>query len=86
MIEDLDANGDPLSKISLSFLLFVHPDSSTCDIPSIMQPLQSCKTLPAGQWYEEPVIVEAASEHEHLQWVKIIFLLTFGWSQMKFQY
>ncbi|XP_072040587.1 integrin beta-like protein A [Amphiura filiformis] len=61
MIEDLDQNGDPMSFISMSFLLYVHPDSTTCEVPTIKQPLDGCKTIPVGEPYEQIVVVESAS-------------------------
>ena len=61
MIEDLDAFGDPLSRVSLSFLLEVAPDSSTCRQPVIVAPKSTCKTIPVNELFQDTIIAEAAT-------------------------
>ncbi|XP_072023627.1 uncharacterized protein [Amphiura filiformis] len=61
VIEDLDENDNPKSKVSLSFLLEVSPDSSTCNRPRIVAPGKSCTTIPVNEHYEMTIIAEAAT-------------------------
>ncbi|XP_072040586.1 uncharacterized protein [Amphiura filiformis] len=76
MIEDLlvDQNGEvvqpiePLSKVSLSFLLQVAPDDSTCKGPRIITPSPgSCKTITVGELYRDTVVAEAATDLLYIQ-------------------
>ena len=61
MIEDLDANDNPLSRISLSFLLNVSLDDSTCKSPRILEPTWKCRTIPVNQRHELTITAEAAT-------------------------
>ncbi|XP_072023638.1 uncharacterized protein [Amphiura filiformis] len=60
MIEDLDENGNPRSKISLSFLLRISPDTTTCDRPAIIEPKYDCQSIPVGKRFEMKVEAYAA--------------------------
>ncbi|XP_072024321.1 uncharacterized protein [Amphiura filiformis] len=61
MIEDLDQYGDPLSKVSLSFLLNVSSDSTTCEVPKIIEPVKSCRTVQVNQHLHIDVVAQAAT-------------------------
>ncbi|XP_072023626.1 uncharacterized protein [Amphiura filiformis] len=61
VIEDLDENDQPKSRVSLSFLLNVSPNSKTCDKPRIVAPGKSCTTIPVNEQYEMTIVAEAAT-------------------------
>ncbi|XP_072024319.1 uncharacterized protein [Amphiura filiformis] len=61
MIEDFDRFGDPLSRISLSFLLNVSSDNSKCEAPKIISPEKGCKAIVTNQPFELNVLAKAAS-------------------------
>ncbi|XP_072023640.1 uncharacterized protein [Amphiura filiformis] len=76
MIEDLDQNGNPRSKISLSFLLRISPDTTTCNIPEIKEPKFDCKSIPINKRFEMKVVAEAATESQTIDRIDIHNKLT----------
>ena len=60
MIEDLDDQRQPLSKVSLSFLLYVDPDNSDCAGPKILTP-NVCKTIVVDQSFTMDVVAETSN-------------------------
>ncbi|XP_072024315.1 uncharacterized protein [Amphiura filiformis] len=63
MIEDFDQNDDPLSRVSLSFLLDVSTEVPICEKPRILSPEgMGCTAIPVGQPYQLNVVVEAVSD------------------------
>ncbi|XP_072051945.1 uncharacterized protein [Amphiura filiformis] len=58
VIEDLDDDDNPKSKVSLSILLEVSPDSSTCNRLAIVAPVKSCTTIPVNERYKMTIIAE----------------------------
>ncbi|XP_072024328.1 uncharacterized protein [Amphiura filiformis] len=62
IIEDLDQYGDPLSKISQSFLLEVSTDFSTCKAPIILLPEKGCKTVAVNQPFQITIVAEVGAE------------------------
>ncbi|XP_072023636.1 uncharacterized protein [Amphiura filiformis] len=76
MIEDLDENGNPRSKISLSFLLRISPDTTTCDIPVIMEPKYDCNSIPVDKRFEMKVVAKAHIESQPIDRIDINNKLT----------
>ncbi len=62
IIEDLDDNEEPLSKISLSFLLEVSADYKTCDAPRITAVGKSCTNILVDEAYQVNVVAETTPE------------------------
>ncbi|XP_072051938.1 uncharacterized protein [Amphiura filiformis] len=71
IIEDLDDNNEPLSKISLSFLLRISPDITKCETPSIKEPERHCKTIPVGKLYETKIVADAANKDKPIFRIEI---------------
>ncbi len=62
MVEDLDENRKPRSKVSLSFLYYVSPDTSTCEQPIFVEPSTGiCDTIKVGDTYTNTIKAQSAN-------------------------
>ncbi len=62
MIEDLNENGDPKSRVSLSFLVLVSPETSG-DQPKIIKPSPGvCETVYVEQTYKDKIVAKSSKQ------------------------